>query len=76
MNDNPPKFDSTSYKAGLSIHASRGQFVTILSASDPDIVDEDNLKYTIVAGNEHQTFSMNPNTGNHSCNFLTVCLNI
>lgn len=63
MNDNPPKFDFPSYKCGLSIHASRGQFVTVLSASDPDIVDQEKLKYTIVAGNELQTFSMNPDTG-------------
>ncbi|XP_045469521.1 fat-like cadherin-related tumor suppressor homolog isoform X5 [Harmonia axyridis] len=63
INDNPPKFEQTSYTCGLSINAKRDQFVTIVKASDPDIVDQDNLRYTLVSGNDQQTFSMNPNTG-------------
>ncbi|XP_063909336.1 fat-like cadherin-related tumor suppressor homolog isoform X5 [Zophobas morio] len=63
MNDNPPKFEQTSYSCGLLVNANRDQFVTIVKASDPDDVDQNNLRYTIVAGNEQQTFSMNPETG-------------
>lgn len=63
MNDNPPKFEQPSYSAGLSISAKRDQFVTIVSASDPDSVDQNHLKYTIVAGNDQQTFSMNSSSG-------------
>ncbi|XP_015840548.1 fat-like cadherin-related tumor suppressor homolog isoform X7 [Tribolium castaneum] len=63
MNDNPPKFEQTSYSCGLLINANRDQFVTIVKASDPDEVDQNSLRYTIVAGNEQQTFSMNPETG-------------
>lgn len=63
MNDNPPKFEQTSYSCGLLVNANRDQFVTIVKASDPDEVDQNNLRYTIVAGNEQQTFSMNPETG-------------
>ncbi|XP_017769468.1 PREDICTED: fat-like cadherin-related tumor suppressor homolog isoform X4 [Nicrophorus vespilloides] len=63
MNDNPPKFEQPSYHCGLSVHAKRDQFVTIVSASDPDSVDQTKLRYTIVAGNEQQTFSMDPDTG-------------
>lgn len=63
MNDNPPKFEQTSYSCGLLVNANRDQFVTIVKASDPDDVDQNNLKYTIVAGNEQQTFSMNSETG-------------
>ncbi|KAK9754792.1 Cadherin domain [Popillia japonica] len=63
MNDNPPKFEQPSYYCGLSVHAKRDQFVTIVTGSDPDEVDRSRLKYSIVAGNEQQTFSMDPGTG-------------
>lgn len=63
MNDNPPKFEQSSYYCGLSVHAKRDQFVTIVTGSDPDEVDQARLKYSIVAGNEQQTFSIDPNTG-------------
>lgn len=63
MNDNPPKFEQPSYSCGLSVSAKRDQFVTIVTASDADVVDQNNLRYTIVAGNEQQTFSMDSKTG-------------
>ncbi|XP_076257504.1 FAT atypical cadherin kugelei isoform X3 [Rhynchophorus ferrugineus] len=63
MNDNPPKFEQASYSCGVSVSAKRDQFVTIVKASDLDEIDQNNLKYTIVAGNEQQTFSMNSSTG-------------
>jgi protocadherin Fat 1/2/3 len=63
MNDNPPKFEQPSYSAFLSEHATRGQFVTIVTASDPDQSDYENLVYTIVQGNEQQTYSIDPVTG-------------
>ncbi|KAJ8945175.1 hypothetical protein NQ314_009307, partial [Rhamnusium bicolor] len=63
MNDNPPKFEQSSYSCGLSISSKRDQFVTIVKASDLDEVDQHSLRYTIVGGNEQQTFSMNPDTG-------------
>ncbi len=63
MNDNPPKFEQPSYSCVLSEHASRGQFVTVVSASDPDYVDHDNFIYTIAQGNELQTYTIHPVTG-------------
>lgn len=63
MNDNPPKFEQPSYSCGLSEHATRGQFVIVVSASDPDYVDHDNLVYTIAAGNDQQTYDIDPVTG-------------
>lgn len=63
MNDNPPRFEQPSYSSGLSVSAKRDQFVTIVKASDADVVDQNHLRYTIVAGNEQQTFSMEPKTG-------------
>ncbi|GLH14886.1 Fat-like cadherin-related tumor suppressor homolog [Gryllus bimaculatus] len=63
MNDNPPKFEQPSYTCFLSEHAQRGQFVTVVKASDPDYVDYERLSYTIVGGNELQTFSIDSATG-------------
>lgn len=63
MNDNPPKFEQSSYSCSLSQHAVRGQFVTIISASDPDYIDADNLIYSIAEGNEMQTYAIDPISG-------------
>lgn len=63
MNDNPPKFEQPSYNCMLSEHAVRGQFVTVITASDPDFVDQDKLYYTIVGGNDQQIFSVDHATG-------------
>lgn len=63
MNDNPPKFEQSSYSCSLSQHAVRGQFVTIVSASDPDYIDADNLIYSIAEGNELQTYAIDPISG-------------
>ena len=62
MNDNPPRFEQPSYSCFLSEEAERGQFVMVLSASDPDLLD-DKLIYTIVGGNEQQTYSIDQSTG-------------
>lgn len=63
MNDNPPKFEQSSYSCGLSVSAKRDQFVTIVKASDLDEINENSLRYTLISGNEQQTFSMDPNSG-------------
>ncbi|XP_058828867.1 fat-like cadherin-related tumor suppressor homolog isoform X4 [Topomyia yanbarensis] len=63
MNDNPPKFEQPSYTCVLSEHATRGQFVTVVSASDPDYIDHDRLTYSIAQGNELQTYDINPVSG-------------
>ncbi|XP_048512093.1 fat-like cadherin-related tumor suppressor homolog isoform X4 [Athalia rosae] len=63
MNDNPPIFEQISYTCSLSEHAERGQFVTVVSAGDQDFVDESGLVYTIVGGNDQQTYTIDPNTG-------------
>lgn len=63
MNDNPPKFEVPSYSCMLSEDAERGQFVTMVTASDADTVDQGHLTYSIVGGNDLQTFSMQPSSG-------------
>nr|CAD7568523.1 unnamed protein product [Timema californicum] len=62
-NDNPPEFEQSSYVCCLSEDATRGQFVTMVAASDPDFVDLDNLVYAIMDGNRLQIFSIDPATG-------------
>lgn len=47
----------------LSQEATRGQFVTVISANDPDYIDSNKLIYTIVDGNEQQTYHMDPASG-------------
>lgn len=61
--DNPPFFEQLSYECVLSQEATRGQFVTVLSADDPDQIDSNKLIYTIVEGNEQQTYHMDSSTG-------------
>ncbi|XP_055371961.1 fat-like cadherin-related tumor suppressor homolog [Condylostylus longicornis] len=63
MNDNAPKFDQVSYSCVLSEHAKRGQFVTIVKASDPDYIDHDSLIYKIAEGNELQTYDIDQING-------------
>ncbi|XP_022240676.1 fat-like cadherin-related tumor suppressor homolog isoform X3 [Limulus polyphemus] len=63
MNDNPPSFGYSSYRCVLSEHAERGQFVTMVMASDLDITDQPKLTYSIVDGNENQAFVINSTTG-------------
>lgn len=63
MNDNPPKFEQSSYSCLVSQHAKRGQFVTVVSASDPDYIDANTLMYAIAEGNELQTYSIDQISG-------------
>lgn len=63
MNDAQPRFEQPSYSCVLSQHAQRGQFVTVVSASDPDYSDHNNLVYTIAQGNEQQTYNIDPVNG-------------
>lgn len=61
--DNAPFFEQLSYDCVLSQEATRGQFVTVLSANDPDKIDSNKLVYTIVEGNDQQTYQLDASTG-------------
>ncbi len=50
----------------------RGQFVTIVTASDEDSSDAHNLAYSIVGGNEKQAFTIEEYSGTHNVLLLTV----
>lgn len=64
VNDNPPSFDLRSYRCVLSEDAKRGQFVTMVTATDPDVSDESRLVYSITGGNEQQMFNIDAKSGN------------
>ncbi|XP_064636197.1 protocadherin Fat 1-like isoform X4 [Lineus longissimus] len=63
LNDNAPEFDKPSYETIITDQAKRGQFVTMVTASDADSTDDGNLVYSVVEGNQKQTFSIESNTG-------------
>ncbi|XP_065207257.1 fat-like cadherin-related tumor suppressor homolog isoform X3 [Planococcus citri] len=63
VNDNAPKFELSSYMGSLCEDAVRGQFIILMSASDPDEVDQDHLIYNIVGGNLLQNFALDSKTG-------------
>ena len=66
LNDNAPHFDHPSYEVEISDLLKRGQFVTIVTASDPDSSDARSLAYTIVGGNEKQAFTIEEHSGKNS----------
>ena len=63
VNDNPPEFEARSYRCVLSEDAKRGQFVTMVTATDPDISDTSKLRYSFTGGNDQQMFSIDPRKG-------------
>ena len=62
-NDNPPVFEDTEYNIKISDKAYRGQFVGRVRAIDPDEIDNGQLNYAIIGGNEHQSFSIDEGSG-------------
>nr|XP_053631087.1 fat-like cadherin-related tumor suppressor homolog isoform X2 [Cherax quadricarinatus] len=63
MNDNPPVFEQQAQHCLVTEDASRGHFVTLVSASDDDVGDVNKLTYTIVDGNDLQVFAINSASG-------------
>lgn len=63
VNDNPPQFEQRSYRCSLSEDAKRNQFVTMVTATDPDASDQSRLLYSITGGNDQQIFNIEPKRG-------------
>ncbi|XP_074651233.1 protocadherin Fat 1-like [Tubulanus polymorphus] len=72
LNDNAPQFDNPSYECAISDDAKRGQFVTMVTASDADSNDNGNLRFSIVDGNEQQTFFIDEKLGIVSLSQLRI----
>lgn len=63
VNDNPPRFDHPAYEVTISDLAERGQFVTVVMATDDDASDVGRLAYSIVGGNTRQAFMLDAYSG-------------
>lgn len=63
LNDNAPVFDQLTYKVTITDLLKRGEFVTIVSASDKDSSDMGRLTYSIVGGNDKRTFVIGDASG-------------
>ncbi len=63
LNDNAPKFEQPKYDVMITDLVKRGQFVTIVTATDADSGDVGNLAYSIVGGNQKQAFMIDEYTG-------------
>ncbi|KAI4874087.1 hypothetical protein NFI96_005545, partial [Prochilodus magdalenae] len=74
VNDNPPLFERVSCKGMIARDFPVGQTIITMSAVD---VDELGLvKYTILAGNEQDLFSLNPDSGMLSLRRSLVAANV
>lgn len=63
LNDNAPVFDQPSYEVAITDLVKRNQFIMVVGASDADSSDGTHLAYSIVGGNERQTFKMDEESG-------------
>lgn len=63
VNDNAPRFEQRSYRCVLSEGAKRGQFVTMVTATDPDVADQAKLVYSLTGGNDQQMFNIDAKKG-------------
>ncbi|XP_076345079.1 fat-like cadherin-related tumor suppressor homolog [Tachypleus tridentatus] len=63
LNDNAPQFGHSDYACEVIELARRGHFVTMVEASDLDATDQLKLLFSIVGGNELQSFQIHQKSG-------------
>ena len=63
VNDNPPEFEQTTYLASIPESAAIGQRVTRIQATSRDTGINAKISYYIQAGNDKNTFTIDPKTG-------------
>uniref|UniRef100_A0A672IB29 FAT atypical cadherin 1a n=1 Tax=Salarias fasciatus TaxID=181472 RepID=A0A672IB29_SALFA len=63
INDNPPVFEHREYTATLSEDVAVGTQVVRVQAASRDADANGEISYSIVSGNEHGMFSVDPRTG-------------
>lgn len=59
-NDNPPSFERSEYYAGVNSMANLNDFVTKVTASDPDLGDNGTLRYYVASANLYKYGSNKP----------------
>ena len=62
-NDNPPEFNTSSYRAVISEASDISSFVTQISAVDADSGSNAKISYKITSGNDMSDFVIAPDTG-------------
>ncbi|XP_061684884.1 protocadherin Fat 1a isoform X3 [Syngnathoides biaculeatus] len=63
INDNPPVFERREYAAAVPEDAAVGGQVLRVQAASRDLEANGDIGYSIVSGNEHGAFSVDPSTG-------------
>lgn len=63
VNDSPPAFDQKEYNATLLLPTYKNVAITTVHATDPDIVQNDTLKYSIIDGDSPHIFSIDSTRG-------------
>ncbi|KAM9314190.1 protocadherin Fat 1a isoform 2-T2 [Pholidichthys leucotaenia] len=63
INDNPPVFEHREYTAAVSEDLAVGTQVLRVQAASRDADANGEITYSIISGNEHGMFSVDPNTG-------------
>ncbi|XP_051939687.1 protocadherin Fat 1a isoform X1 [Hippocampus zosterae] len=63
INDNPPVFERREYAAAVPEDAAVGGQVLRVQAASRDVEAGGEIAYSIVSGNEHGAFSVDPSTG-------------
>lgn len=63
INDNPPVFEHREYTATLSEDVVVGTQVLRVQAASRDMETNGEISYSIISGNEHGMFSVDPRTG-------------
>lgn len=63
INDNPPVFEHREYTATVSEDVAVGTQVLRVQAASQDTEANGEISYSIISGNEHGMFSVDPRTG-------------
>lgn len=63
INDNPPVFEHREYTASVSEDVSAGTQLLRVQAASRDTEANGQISYSIISGNEHGLFSVDPRTG-------------
>lgn len=63
INDNPPVFEHREYTVAVSEDVSVGKQVLRVQAASRDAEANGDIFYSIISGNEHGLFSVDPRTG-------------
>lgn len=63
MNDNPPVFNSTKFQVYIYENEPIGTYITQLIAFDADSARNSIIEYSVVEGDDHSFFNINPKTG-------------